>query len=262
MWLTCDPLSFQDGINLYAYVKNNPLNFIDTTGLFREDFGNFFAGAYRGFVDDFTFGLNGSDVNPYQPDTFAAACGEKVGMLGSWGVGAFMVATEVKLAAVATSNVLRYGGKALSAFANSGLGKRATQAAVSSGNKAMSAAKSCYERVFPVSGAGKNIAQSQLRSSSKNVFPSDPNKLLPELARDAKGHIYPATNLRIRPEQHMMEPGEIFNPRHHGFHYHVETMRNPASGWNITKNVKKFKPEGYTTGSGTGFLPGECFPGS
>lgn len=101
------------------------------------------------------------------------------------------------------------------------------------------------------------------RSKQNNwVFPKDPKDLLPNLPRDSKGYIYAADNLRIRPEQHMIKPGEIYNPRHHGLHYHVETRRNPLFSWNSRKNRIKLKPEDYSPGSGTGFLPGEEFPGA
>lgn len=36
-WLTPDPAGFTDGMNLYAFVKNNPINCIDQYGLFWED---------------------------------------------------------------------------------------------------------------------------------------------------------------------------------------------------------------------------------
>ena len=36
-WLTPDPLEFADGPNLYAYVHNNPLTYVDPYGLLAQD---------------------------------------------------------------------------------------------------------------------------------------------------------------------------------------------------------------------------------
>jgi RHS repeat-associated protein len=35
-WLTCDPLGFRDGINPYVYVRDNPMNGVDNSGLQTE----------------------------------------------------------------------------------------------------------------------------------------------------------------------------------------------------------------------------------
>ena len=95
----------------------------------------------------------------------------------------------------------------------------------------------------------------------KYKFPKNPNDLLPELPRDDKGRIQAADNLRIRPEKHEMKSGDTYNPRHHEQHYHVETRRNPSKpNWN-NENKKIIKPPGYQDGAGSGFLPGEYFPG-
>ena len=64
----------------------------------------------------------------------------------------------------------------------------------------------------------------------------------------------------IRAEQHPLLPGETYNPRHHGVHYHVEYKVDPTKSWNNKNNVKKWYPEGYTPGAGSGFIPGEPFP--
>lgn len=96
----------------------------------------------------------------------------------------------------------------------------------------------------------------------KNSFPDNPDDLLSELPRDAKGRIYPSDKIRIRPEQHDLKPGEKYAPRHHGQHYHVETRADPNKSWNNKNNVTKIKPDNYQPGHGTGFLPGEKFPGA
>ena len=36
-WLTPDPAGFTDGLNLYAFVKNNPLTYVDLYGLYYDD---------------------------------------------------------------------------------------------------------------------------------------------------------------------------------------------------------------------------------
>jgi hypothetical protein len=92
-------------------------------------------------------------------------------------------------------------------------------------------------------------------------FPENPADFLPNLTRDAKGHIYPSSNMRIRPEKHPLESGEFFKPRHHGQHYHVESRLDPSKSWNKKGNTYKMYPQNYIPGEGSGFLPGEWFPG-
>jgi hypothetical protein len=76
----------------------------------------------------------------------------------------------------------------------------------------------------------------------------------------------PNSNTRIRFESHPggLSPGDPgFNPRHHGPHYHVETKPDGMtwSQGNRRGLITTSEPPGYTLGSGTGFLPGELFPG-
>lgn len=128
-------------------------------------------------------------------------------------------------------------------------------------------------------GSGKNLKKGLERddwwntngksgSNPKNVFPENPDDLLPEIPRNkatkANGTtsqtIQTSDNIRIRAEQHPLLPGETYNPRHHGVHYHVEYKVDPTKSWNNKNNVKKWYPEGYTPGAGSGFIPGEPFP--
>ena len=105
-------------------------------------------------------------------------------------------------------------------------------------------------------------------SKPENVFPENPDDLLPEIPRKkvtkANGTtsqtIQTSDNIRIRAEQHPLLPGETYNPRHHGVHYHVEYKVDSTKSWNNKNNVKKWYPEGYTPGAGSGFIPGETFP--
>ena len=105
-------------------------------------------------------------------------------------------------------------------------------------------------------------------NETKNVFPSNPDDLLPEISRNkiTKSNgtisqiIYTGDGFRIRAEQHALLPGEVYNPRHHGVHYHLEYKVDLTKSWNNKNNVHKLYPNGYTSGSGSGFLPGEAFP--
>lgn len=108
-------------------------------------------------------------------------------------------------------------------------------------------------------------AESKLRTLTKaadNYFPDNPNSMLLGIPRTSKGYIEPNSYTRIRPEKHALKLGETYSPRHHGQHYHVEVRSDPIKSWNNTNNVTKQIPPGYIPGKGTGFLPGEKFPGS
>jgi len=76
----------------------------------------------------------------------------------------------------------------------------------------------------------------------------------------------PNANTRIRFESHpegLSPDAPGFNPRHHGEHYHIE-MKPDGMSWNQANKqglITKAKPDGYLPGQGTGFVPGEPFPG-
>ncbi len=73
-----------------------------------------------------------------------------------------------------------------------------------------------------------------------------------------------STKIRHESHPHGLKPGDAgYNPRHHGEHFHVETKPHNMSWSQARKQgqILKSKPEGYTPGSGTGFLSGENFPG-
>ncbi len=72
----------------------------------------------------------------------------------------------------------------------------------------------------------------------------------------------PNSNTRIRYESHPGDEG-VFNPRHHGEHYHIEVKPDNLT-WNQAKkqnSIQKVKPENYKPGHVTGFLPNEKHPG-
>ncbi len=103
-------------------------------------------------------------------------------------------------------------------------------------------------------------------SDAKNVFPSNPKDLLPDVPNTTtpRGNIKWEPNSNTRVQYHpgdQVKVSETYNPRHHDPHYHVEIRQDLTKGWNNPGNTIKMTPTGYTQGSGTGFLPGEKFPG-
>jgi RHS repeat-associated protein len=109
------------------------------------------------------------------------------------------------------------------------------------------------------------LGLSRSSCAARGTFPKNPADLLPDVPRTVKPNgnqvIQPSETLRIRAEQHLLQPGETFSPRHHGQHYHVEVRADPSKSWNNKNNVLKIEPPGYKPGEGTGFVPGEPFPG-
>ena len=97
-------------------------------------------------------------------------------------------------------------------------------------------------------GLGKKPGYAQILEERKNVFPKNPKDLCPGAVRDRKGYIYTSDKIRIKPEKHILESGEIYNPRHHGQHYHIEVRTNASKSWNNKKYKYYIKPEGYQEG--------------
>jgi hypothetical protein len=109
----------------------------------------------------------------------------------------------------------------------------------------------------------------------ENEFPDDPNELTRRLGVDPVVSTTPDGTVRMRwePNQytqiryeshpHGLNPGDPgYNPRHHGPHYHVTVRNDPNVSFGNSNNATKVEPAGYTPGSGTGFVPGESFPGA
>jgi len=118
-WLTPDPLFFADGPNLFAYVHNNPLIYIDPYGLWKEDIGRFahefnemtervvrggvkrltdFCSSYnRGFIDDTTWGASTLALGEFKPTYTCGTWGYNLGMGSSVVIGLFSGMTEAKV---------------------------------------------------------------------------------------------------------------------------------------------------------------------
>lgn len=146
----------------------------------------------------------------------------------------------------------------------------ATKTIVKNGDNILDAADAAKDlkKASNIADAGKD--SSKALTQAKNVFPNNPDDLLPEIPRNkvvksngtTSQTIHTSDRMRIRAEKHPLEPGDIYNPRHHGTHYHVEYRIDVNKSWNNPRNVRKVHPNGYTPGGGTGFLPGETFPGT
>lgn len=103
-------------------------------------------------------------------------------------------------------------------------------------------------------------------SETKNIFPNNPDELFPEIARNKivrpngtiTQTIQTSDGIRIIAEQHPLLSREVYNPRHHGIHYHIEYKIDLNKSWNNKNNIRKLYPNDYINGSG--FLPGETFP--
>ena len=211
-----------DGLNLYAYCANNPVCYVDPSGHWCEKK----ADIYKDLVEK-----NGLDINNIDPDTRQRLMAE-------------------------AANEARRRRKAAS---SEGKHTPRLPGPVITGQNRLPG---------PVADTPDDGGRGESGSNPKNVFPENPDDLLPEIPRNkvtkANGTtsqtIQTSDNIRIRAEQHPLLPGETYNPRHHGVHYHVEYKVDPTKSWNNKNNVKKWYPEGYTPGAGSGFIPGETFP--
>ncbi|MBA3958641.1 MAG: hypothetical protein H0X51_09670 [Parachlamydiaceae bacterium] len=158
------------------------------------------------------------------------------------------------------------GGLALNCVAVA----KGVQAGIRGGSAACALSRQFFGRQ-PIKRAGRSLIEHQAvgyrgKQQDPWSFPENPNDLLPEFPRDHKGRIETSDYMRVTPHRHAQKPGETYNPRHHGQHYHIEVKRNLNGDW-TNSNIQKLRPTGYIPkmddkhGSGTGFLPGELFPG-
>ena len=97
-WITPDPLGFADGPNLYAYVHNHPLDYIDPYGLSEEDARTLSGIFCRGFANDTTWGCSDYLLGECRTETFLEKSAYAAGTLSSLGVGLYYGNTEIKIA--------------------------------------------------------------------------------------------------------------------------------------------------------------------
>ncbi len=277
-WIGPDPIWFEDGTNLYAYVQNSPIVYIDPNGLWTEGFESFCSGAAEcgrtsmellchgsglcyGAIDGMMDPIGAYSKNSMEMpseiwedmDRYDRA--HYIGATNGRYLGMGIVVVSLVRATV--SAAAYYGG---AQAAEAGISLLRAPAAAGAQTLETSAGI-CANRSLTIY-EGSNVKNAvSTRSLPKNVFPENPKDLLPQLPRDHKGRIYTADNIRIRPEKHAFETADVYNPRHHEQHYHVEYRAHPLEPWKKT-NIRKCKPENYNLGDGTGFLPGERFPGA
>jgi len=274
-WITPDPLGPIDGPNLYAFLRNNPIGHHDYSGLTTDSFNEYFYGEYEThcFCEEHRHCKRGGSVQSFAAgiaigiNDFTLATLEPIAQIG----------TRINIADLDCTPLER---EALLAIAEeSGLRLRENlklgiEELLDVDPHDEIAEKYAQRTLLTLQVADflrgnvrdhrKILSFAKTHSLKKAAFrfPKNPDDLLPSLPRTKNGKlIYVSENLCIRIEQHAMKPGEKFNARHHGLHYHVEVRKDPNKSWNNKDNIVKLKPHNYEPGKGSGFLPDEYFPG-
>jgi len=96
-WLTPDPLGFAEGPNLFAYVNNNPLIYVDPYGLWREEVKDFLHGSSRGFVDDTSWNASSHLLGNYRSTSTAGNWGYHLGTGASMAASVLYGGVEMRL---------------------------------------------------------------------------------------------------------------------------------------------------------------------
>ena len=223
-FLTLDPLVDQTEAP-YAYVNGDPVDNSDPTGLFC---------------------VGPICTHPFEPRASLDAL-VNIGRGATFGLTDKIANAIVPGAscAVAQNRFDQFVGGAASSLIGG-------EAAVLVGKWAALSSRAAGEGVFP-----------ETADEMSSILGVEPSYVGETVEGTPRVRSEPNQNTRITLESHPegLKPGdEGFNPRHHGVHYHVQIRTGPHVGWNNPAVFKVTRP-GYTPWSGTGFLPGESFPG-
>jgi len=269
-WLTPDPLGFEAGPNLYAFVSNAPLTHLDPYGLM------FYGPQYEGIRQSFIGSIHSIGGVGIQSALFLSKVGYGITVPArsiAWasGYGSFSQSLqEFRSSNRYFEEVCNRGMHRLLPGDTSHRNYQIARGGCENGITLGLAAPVAYGTARTVVRGGQLLMREMSQASRLMQgkftgdawrFPRNPKDLLKDLPRDTKGRIYPNDRLRIKPEQHPLKAGEVFCPRHHGQHYHLEVRVDPSKSWNNKGNTYYLKPPDYIPGEGTGFLPGELFPG-
>ena len=272
--------------HLYSYCGNNPTSMVDPTGHFFNLLLGAIGAAAGALVGVVANGIsNISQGKGFMDNWGAAAAG---GALTGLAAGVTCGGSLVAQAAVSAGafGISSMAGNAVQQGITKGFDKIDTGEVITSGvigaamgglSKAIggsyakpqvkpneyagssSSPKQAAKSTSSNSGGGSKVANNNSFSSNpKDMLTDVPSKMTPK--GNIKWEPNQYTRIQYHPERNV-KPNEIFNPRHHSSHYHVELRIDALKGWNAPNNLIKVTPPGYTVGSGTGFLPGELFPG-
>jgi RHS repeat-associated protein len=185
-WLTPDPLGFADGPNLYAYVNNNPLIYIDPYGLWRTDPGRLISedremranefrdGARRGFIDDSSFGASEAVLGEHQHTSLSNRIGYYAGTGASLGLGLAYGGTWVKGSLACTKYSLS-ALRSLKTTLNIGSkGLKHTRTVTRLAKDAEPAVQKAYEGIFkPNTATREVVGEASNVGKQKNFFAPD-----------------------------------------------------------------------------------------
>ena len=283
VFITRDPAGFVDGPNLYTYVNQNPWTHFDPHGLSSTSYWKN-LGKFWGSVVGRPAQLGRAAINSLTPPSISSGKANFVGDM-KWAAGmnpitASLVDPIEDAVDLATGDASVADIKARRVDVPLAELRAATERKLTTpeglGELAADGAMVALTR----KALGKNPAGPSARDTGPKSghFPHTADELSDMMGVPPKKvgttpdgtprtTWEPNSSTRIRHESHPhgLTPGDPgYNPRHHGEHFHVETKPADMS-WNQAKKkgqVQKQKPEGYTPGSGTGFLPDEKFPGT